>query len=153
MSPTRESVPTSDLAERLIRLHEGLRLTAYRCSAGKLTIGHGRNIEDIGITREEADYLLVNDLSRVEAELHAQLPWVTRLDPVRWAVLCDMAYNLGLGKLLQFTRTLSLIEGGDYAAAAGAMLQSKWATQVGTRAQRLAAMMATGTVPPEVAAP
>ena len=143
------------LAERLIRLHEGLRLKPYLDTATppRWSIGYGRNLTDCGISEAEAEALMRADLSRVEAGLHAHLPWVARLDAVRYAVLVDMGYNLGIMKLLQFTRTLSLIEHGDYAAAAGAMLQSRWAEQVGTRARRLAGMMATGTVPPEVAAP
>ena len=141
------------LAERLIRLHEGLRLKPYLDTAvpPRLSIGYGRNLTDCGVSRGEAEELLQHDLTRVERELLVALPWVTRLDPVRYAVLIDMTYNLGLAKLLQFKVTLVSIEAGDYARAAGQMLQSRWASQVGARARRLAAMMATGTVPPEVA--
>lgn len=139
------------LLERLVRLHEGERLTPYVCTAGKLTIGVGRNLTDRGISRVESAYLLANDLQRTERELRATYPWVARLDAVRYAALVDMHFNLGADKFAQFTRTLALIEAGDYAGAAGAMLQSRWASQVGQRARRLAGMMATGTVPPEVA--
>jgi lysozyme len=143
------------LAERLIRLHEGLRLKPYLDTATppRWSIGYGRNLTDCGISRGEAEELLQHDLTRVERELLIALPWVTRLDPVRYAVLVDMSYNLGLRGLLQFRSTLAHIEAGDYPRAAGQMLESRWAAQVGTRARRLAGMMATGTVPPEVAAP
>jgi hypothetical protein len=52
------------LQKQLIR-HEALRLKPYRCSADKLTIGIGRNLDDVGITEEEAYFLLGNDISRV----------------------------------------------------------------------------------------
>lgn len=141
------------LIHRLIRLHEGLRLHPYVCTAGKITVGYGRNLTDRGLSRVEAELLLAHDLTRTERELRDAYPWVARLDVVRYAVLVDMHFNLGGEKFAQFTRTLSMIEAGDYAGAAGAMLQSRWASQVGERARRLAAMMATGTVPPEVAGP
>lgn len=141
------------LTERLIRLHEGLRLKPYRDTGDppRQTIGYGRNLTDSGITFEEAEYLLAHDLARAEQALDDALPWARHLDAVRRAVLVDMAYNLGIGGLLKFSRTLAAIEAGDYPRAAGMMLQSKWAAQVKGRARRLAAMMATGTVPPEVA--
>ncbi|MFH1737735.1 MAG: hypothetical protein ABIH23_01920, partial [bacterium] len=60
--------------EALLILHEGERLKPYRCPSekigfegrpGKLTIGVGRNIDDLGITRQESRYLLANDIARV----------------------------------------------------------------------------------------
>ena len=136
---------------RQLRLHEGERLRPYRCTAGKLTIGVGRNLEDRGITAEESAMLLSNDISREERELLAALPWVAKLSEVRQRVLLDMTFNLGLQGLLAFKRTLAAIQAGQYQQAAGMMLESLWARQVGQRAQRLSEMMATGQVPKELA--
>lgn len=136
---------------RQLRLHEGERLRPYRCTAGKLTIGVGRNLEDRGITTEESAMLLSNDISREERELLAALPWVAKLSEVRQRVLLDMSFNLGLHGLLAFKRTLAAIQAGQYQQAAGMMLESLWARQVGQRAQRLSQMMATGQVPKELA--
>ena len=127
-----------------ILLHEGLRLKPYQDTVGKLTIGVGRNLDDKGISQEEAFHLLENDLIEVEEQLLASLPWVRDLDEIRLRVLMDMGFNLGVGGLLKFKRTLRMIKQGDYAGAAGAMLESKWAKQVGNRAKRLSKMMATG---------
>jgi lysozyme len=135
---------------RQLRLHEGERLKPYRCTAGKLTIGVGRNIEDRGITAEESAYLLANDIAREERALIQALPWVAQLDEVRQRVLLDMAFNMGLGGLLQFKNTLATIKAGDYAKAATMMLDSRWASQVGQRAERLSRMMATGKTPREL---
>jgi len=129
---------------RQLRLHEGERLKPYRCTAGKLTIGVGRNLEDRGITAEESAYLLANDISREERELLRALPWVAKLDEVRQRVLLDMSFNMGLGTLLTFKRTLAAVHAGQYQQAAAMMLESRWAGQVGQRAQRLSRMMATG---------
>lgn len=135
---------------RQLRLHEGERLRPYRCTAGKLTIGVGRNLEDRGITAEESAYLLLNDVRAVEQGLAKALPWFTQLDDVRQRVLLDMAFNLGLQGLLEFRRTLDAVRSGRYQQAAGMMLESKWAGQVGQRAQRLSQMMATGKDPAEL---
>ncbi len=135
---------------RQIRLHEGERLKPYRCSAGKLTIGVGRNLDDRGITREESAMLLDNDIRLLEIELFRALPWAAALDDVRQRVLLDMAFNLGLPGLLQFKRTLEAIRTGQYQQAATMMLDSLWARQVGQRAERLARMMATGATPREL---
>lgn len=135
---------------RQLRLHEGERLKPYRCTAGKLTIGVGRNLEDRGITADESAYLLGNDIDRFTTELMRALPWVAQLDEVRQRVLLDMAFNLGLAGLLQFKRTLATIQAGDYQKAAAMMLDSKWAGQVGQRAERLSRMMFTGKDPREL---
>jgi lysozyme len=135
---------------RQLRLHEGERLKPYRCTAGKLTIGVGRNLEDRGITREEAAYLLANDITTEERELLRALPWVAQLDEVRQRVLLDMSFNLGLVGLLGFKNTLATIRAGDYSKAAAMMLDSRWASQVGQRAERLSRMMATGKDPREL---
>jgi lysozyme len=139
-----------DAMVRQLRLHEGERLKPYRCTAGKLTIGVGRNLEDRGITQAESAMLLTNDIADLERQLQAALPWVSKLDEVRQRVLLDMAFNLGMAGLLSFKRTLGAIEAGQYQQAATMMLDSKWARQVGQRAERLSRMMATGKDPREL---
>lgn len=127
-----------------LRRDEGLRLKPYRDSVGKLTIGHGRNLDDRGISEAEADMMMKNDVAEVYCALSANLPWSDNLDDARRAVLANMAYNLGIGGLLGFHKTLYFVQTGDYASAASAMLSSKWAHQVGKRATRLAAQMRSG---------
>ena len=135
---------------RQLRLHEGERLKPYRCTAGKLTIGIGRNLEDRGISPAESAFLLGNDIDDHWRELVRALPWVESLDEVRQRVLLDMAFNLGVVGLLNFKNTLGTIQAGDYQKGAAMMLDSRWAKQVGQRADRLAVMMATGKEPREL---
>lgn len=144
--------PVIDHDARLIeqlRLHEGERRKPYRDTVGKLTIGIGRNLDDKGLRRDEIEYLLANDIADARADLDRYLPWWRGLDPVRQRVLIDMMFNMGAGSpnrvgLLSFVNTLSNIRQGRYAEAAAMMLASKWASQVGSRAVRLATMMRTG---------
>lgn len=133
--------------ESLLILHEDEKLKVYKCTAGKNTIGVGRNLDDVGISKEESRFLLANDIKRVKTELAKALPWTEKLDPVRLAVLLDMCFNLGLGGLLKFKNTLAYFQAGDFQKAADNMLLSLWAKQVKSRAVRLAEMTRTGNWP------
>ncbi|MGA1846771.1 glycoside hydrolase family protein [Deferribacter abyssi] len=131
------------IEEQLI-LHERLRLKPYRDSVkGKLTIGVGRNLDDVGISEDEALYLLRNDIAKVENELK-QFEWFNKLDGVRKKVLIDMDFNLGLPKFLTFKRMIAALKEGDFKKASDEMLDSRWAMQVKRRAVRLSIMMETG---------
>lgn len=130
--------------QKQLTLHEGVRLKPYRCTAGKLTIGIGRNLDDVGITQDEAMLMLRTDIARALSGVRTELPWFEQLDNIRQRVLVDMAFNLGIDGLLAFKQTLAAIASGDYDRAATEMLNSRWAAQVGERARRLARMMRTG---------
>lgn len=131
---------TVRLANQLIQ-DEGLRLKPYRCTAGKLSIGVGRNLDDRGITEAEAMGLLDNDIKFFWGQLVVKLPWMIHAPEAIQEVLVNMALNLGVPGMLGFSKTLGFIEAGDYAAAAAEMLRSRWAAQVGARAERLAEMV------------
>lgn len=122
-------------------------LHAYQDHLGYWTIGIGRLIDKRkggGISKDEAEYLLSNDVSSRLIELQARLPWFSQLDDARKAVLLNMSFQLGVPGLMNFKRTLALVEQGDYAAAADGMLQSKWATQTPKRANEMAEQMRSG---------
>lgn len=127
-----------------IKKHEGLRLKPYLDSLNILSIGWGRNLRDNGISEDEAAYLLSNDIKAVIANVLRVLPWVNTLDAPRRDVIFEMAFNMGVNGLLTFRHTLRLIEQGQYGAAADAMLKSKWASQVGQRANHLSDQMRSG---------
>ncbi len=124
-----------------IKFDEGFRHKSYQCSAGKLTIGYGRNIEDNGITQEEADYLLMNDIRNTKKELSRAFDWFASLSSIRQGVLINMCFNLGLPTLLKFKSMIYALSIRDYNEAAVQMLDSRWARQVGDRAKRLAEEM------------
>jgi len=133
--------------KELLILHEGVRLKPYRCTAGKLTIGVGRNLDDNGISADESSLMLDNDIKRCAKELTAEFSWFSRLGEVRQSVLIDMCFNMGISRLLGFKNTLLMIERGRYEDAAKGMLDSLWAKQVKARAIRLSEMMRTGLWP------
>lgn len=131
------------LADQL-KIHEGLRLKPYKDTVGKLTLGIGRNLEDKGISEQEALVMLNNDVDYFYSQLNKKLTWFKALDDARQNVLVNMAFNMGVSGLLSFKMTLKLIEYGDYDNAATEMLNSVWAYQVGQRAIELSKQMATG---------
>jgi GH24 family phage-related lysozyme (muramidase) len=98
------------------------------------------------LTDEQVYALFAQDLDEHCRECDEKLPWVKALDPVRQAVIYDMYFNLR-ARLLEFKNTLAFVKMGNWAEAASNMLRSKWATQVGSRATRLAAMMESGKWP------
>ncbi len=123
---------------------EGVRLKPYRCTAGKLTIGVGRNLDDVGITEAEAQHLLGGDMAQVVTGLDRALPWWRGLSEGRQRALANMAFNVGQARLLGFRQMLAALQAGDYAEAARQALDSKWAAQVGQRAQRIAKLLEEG---------
>lgn len=140
------------ILETMLKCDEGLRLAVYKDTLGNDTIGYGHcitfeeNIPPV-ITLDEALDLLGKDIDRAIQGVLKALPWVGDLATVRQAVLFSMSFNMGLNGLLAFRHTLAAVKKGDYSEAAKQMLDSRWAHQVGFRAQKLAAIMLTGIMP------
>jgi len=131
----------------MLKRHEGVETHAYECSEGKTTVGVGRNIDQrggMGLSPDEVDYLLENDIERVIKELAGEYSWFNDLDDVRKDAMIDIGFNLGATRLRGFKRALSAMERGDYKVAATEFLDSKWAKQVGGRALELTDLIKTG---------
>ena len=161
-------IPT--IEDQLI-LHEGLYLEPYVCPGGYWTIGVGRNLEtkgltdceqvyifghdgmsrlevierlkEQGITKEQAMWLLANDISECIKDLKT-FTWFDQLDDIRAKVVVDMRFNLGAAGFRKFRKMIAALERDDYDTAADEMVDSAWYHQVGTRARRLVEMMRTG---------
>jgi len=120
--------------EKYIKKHEGFRQFVYKCPAGKLTIGYGRNLENRGITIEEAEYLIRNDISDLEKRLKEKIDFWKDLSETRQTVLIDMAFNIGINGLLKFKNMLEFSRQGEFSKAAIEILKSEYAKQVKNRA-------------------
>lgn len=140
---TLTTMNTDQLVQDLIR-DEGIRLKPYTDTVGKTTIGIGRNLDDVGITNNEAMILCRDDIIQVVGGLNSKLTWWTTLSEARQRVLANMAFNMGVNNLLEFKKMLAALSSGDYEEAAREMLNSTWATQVKDRAIRLAEQMRQG---------
>ena len=130
----------------MLKRHEGVRSHVYLCSAGYETIGVGRNISKsgMGLSDDEVDYLLENDIARVIKELSSEYPWFNSLDDVRKDAMIDISFNLGATRLRGFKKALAAMEVADYTLAAKEFLDSKWSRDVKGRAHELASMIETG---------
>ena len=126
-----------------LKRHEGYRQFPYKCSAGALTVGYGRNLDANGVGKGEAESMLWLDVSRTRAKLE-KYPTYHYLDEVRQMVLINMGFNLGIDGLMKFRRMWAALIVEDYENAAKEMLSSRWARQVGSRADELAEQMRTG---------
>ena len=131
--------------KNMTKTFEGLRLKPYKCTAGKLTIGYGRNLEDVGISQAEADMMFERDFAMAESEVKRLLrvngiDWECLIEQ-RFYVLTDMMFNMGYDRLSKFKKMLYALKKGLYEDVANEMLDSVWAKQVGNRATQLAALM------------
>ena len=130
-----------------LKRHEGVETHAYKCSSGKLTIGVGRNIDPeggIGLTMDEIEYLLSNDILRCIKELSTEYAWFGDLDEVRQEAIINIFLNLGATRFRLFKRALSAMEEGNYETASTEFLDSLWAKQVGGRALELTDIIRSG---------
>lgn len=130
----------------LLIKHESFRQFPYTDITGHLTVGIGRNLSDRGISSNEAFYLLDEDIIYFSGKLNHFLKFFPKLDENRQIALIDMCFNLGIQGFLNFTKMILALEAHDYKRAADEMLDSKWAEQVGERAQCLANIIRTGEI-------
>lgn len=127
-----------------VQTAEGLRLKAYQDSLGVWTIGYGTNLQELTIDKGTAIKWLADKLAEAERECE-RFPWYAGLSPRRQRAVVELVYNLGMPRLMGFTKTLAALSQGEYATAAKELLDSKWAQQVGpTRSHRIAGMIVSG---------
>ncbi|MCH2579496.1 MAG: lysozyme, partial [Pseudomonadales bacterium] len=98
----------SEQLREMLRRHEGVRNFVYMCSEGYETIGVGRNIADsgVGLSDDEVDYLLDNDIKRVREELNDEYYWFGALNAARQEAMIDISFNLGQTRLRGFKKAL-----------------------------------------------
>ena len=130
----------------MLRLHEGVRYKVYLCSEGYETIGVGRNISEggLGLSKDEVEFLLVNDIKRVQDELTRNFSWFLDLNEARRDAMVDICFNLGLTRLRSFANALEAMSYGQYEIAANEFMDSRWSQQVGNRAVEVTEMIRTG---------
>lgn len=160
-STTSERKEIESRLIQMLRSEEGVIPTLYKDHLGYDTIGVGHLVdarrggglpdwaqEELNqsgrLTDESINSLLLSDIKEKETQLNHALPWAKDLDCVRYCVLVDMCFQMGIGGLLGFNNTLRYIKEGNYDQAAKNMLVSKWAKQTPNRAKRRADEMRTG---------
>lgn len=147
-----------DLLESDLIRDEGSREFVYDDATGKPlkpgdtlkgypTVGVGRNLTTKGLSEDERRYLLNNDMSGVEEAFDTAFPWWRDLPEPVARGLANMAFNLGIAGLSRFAIMLAALERHDFQTAATECLSSKWAAQVGARAERISNLFLQGAKP------
>jgi len=137
----------SETLEQLLTRHEGKKRSAYQDINGFWTIGIGRLIDSRkggGLSEDEIQYLLKNDILRVSSNIKKLLPWVHTLTNNRYNVIISIAFNVGVNGLLKFKKMLLACEIGDFNEASLQILDSNVARELPTRYQELAKIMREG---------
>lgn len=154
----KKELDINEMIQRFV-LHEGCVLMPYKCPAGYLTIGVGRNLETNpltveekkacgdwrhGITKNAAFYLLRNDIEKAKRECSKNIPFFYSLDSERQYALLDMCFNMGIKTLMKFQLMLTAMGVGNWEKASEECLRSRYAKQTGKRAKRIAETIRTG---------
>ena len=131
----------------MLKRHEGVRSHEYKCSENMITVGVGRNLDEnggIGLSDDEIEYLLMNDIERCDAELRAAYDWYENLKKPRRDAMINMCFNLGLTRLRGFVKALEAMSREQYDVAADEFMDSRWAEQVGDRAVEVTELIRSG---------
>ena len=126
----RYKIVDEDKLRKILIDHEALRLKVYKCSAGKNTIGIGRELDNHGISEKEAHYLLENDIAEVIKDLsfifsHKDLGFES-FSENRKLALCDMRFQLGYGTFRKFGKMIQAIFDLDWSKAADEAKDSRY---------------------------
>ena len=121
---------------KMLKMHEGVETHAYKCSANKITVGVGRNVDPVdglGLSEDEIDYLLKNDIDRVVQELENEYVWFADLSPARRDALVDISFNLGATRLRKSSKALKAGAGGRADKAENGGMETRWSGAVGRK--------------------
>ena len=132
---------------KMLKRHEGAENFVYLCTENRYTIGVGRNVDNrggLGLSEDEIDYLLSNDIVRCIKEINKEYVWFGDLDEVRTEAVIDAFFCLGATRFRGFHKMIEAFKRADYKEAATQLLDSRFAEQTGSRATELAKMIETG---------
>ena len=108
---------------------EGLRTKAYQDSKGEWTIGYGHTanagglkpVKGMVITKEDAESLLLKDLTQFEAAVENNVK--VKLNDNEFAALVSFAFNVGIGAFKSST-LLKKLNNGNFDAVPSELM--KW---------------------------
>mgnify|MGYP003642911772 FL=1 len=129
------------LLDQLV-IHEGLKLQPYYCTSDKLTIGVGRNLDDVGISEAEAEFMLLNDVERVVGQCERSFGWFNEAPDLVQEAVVNLVFNMGMNAFSKFKLTIGHLEAGRYELAGAELLNSRYAEQVGQRSVEVANQIA-----------
>ena len=132
------------LLRHMLKKHEGLVLSMYKCPGGVRTIGYGHNLDSVPITIHAADIILEDDIDAAVQDMHSIFPNLNQWTDARWIAIVNMRFNLGSSGFRKFKKMIEALQKEDWHQAAIEMEDSVWHTQVGDRAVELVQIMESG---------
>lgn len=132
-------------AKELVKKHEGLRLKPYKCTAGKTTIGYGRNLDDKGISELEAEFLFNNDFHDAQRDLAGIFDHFWEWHKDVQSAMTSMMFNLGKTRFLKFKKMILAGRAGDWGRMVEQIRRSLYAKQVPSRAEEICNLISEST--------
>lgn len=122
-----------------LKKHEGLVLKPYKCTANKLTIGYGHNLEDNGLSKTACEFILFEDIDEAKKNLYAVFTkkFFENLSNNQKIALIDMMFNLGISRFLTFKKFIQAVKNKDFIKASAEIINSKAYQQNKKRYQKL----------------
>ena len=133
-----------DIATAQLKIDEGVRLMPYKDQFGNLTIGCGRNLTADGISESEMEMMLASDVNHAAVAAATLFNFDATISDERKAALVNLSFNLGEEELSKFTQFVGFVNARDWNGAADDLIQTKYATEVGPRAQRICDKLRNG---------
>ena len=137
-----------------LKSHEGFSSRIYRDSLGYKTVGYGFKVDCLTqdelllnggkaepMSKEAGEQILILKIKKLRSEVFGALKWLEAKPLCVQECVLEMAYQMGLKKLLMFKNTLKFIELGEYQKAYENGLQSLWAKQTPARARDVLGML------------
>ena len=130
-----------------LKIDEGVKYEIYLDHLGYPTFGIGHLIveadEEHGkpvgtpITEERVNAVFDSDVAIYISEAKKVFPNLETLPSEAQEVIVNMTFNMGAPRLSKFKKFIAGVNAGDWNTAAIEMMDSRWAKQVGNRAERL----------------
>ena len=120
-----------------IKRHEGYVGIVYKDSLGIDTIGYGFAIKDLELDEDICEIILERKLKELETRVNLKFKWFMYMPQEIKDVVMEMCYQLGVGGVSKFKKTIAYLQNKQWEEASVEMLDSLWAKQTPNRAKEL----------------
>ena len=134
---TRFSRKTEMSLIESIKQHEGYVGIVYKDSLGIDTIGYGFAIKDLELDEDICEIILERKLKELETRVNLKFKWFMYMPQEIKDVVMEMCYQLGVGGVSKFKKTIAYLQNKQWEEASVEMLDSLWAKQTPNRAKEL----------------
>ena len=136
-----------DKLREQLKIDEGVKYEVYKDHLGYPTFGIGHLVvegdtehgEPVGtpVSEDRVNSVFESDVETYVSEAKKVFPNLDILPEEAQQVIVNMCFNMGAPRLSKFKKFIAGVNAGDWDTAAVEMMDSRWANQVGIRAERL----------------